>query len=75
MSEWQPIETAPSDGTEFQAWIARRGSPGYWETRCKFNEDGTFVVWDRIDYDVDGWEPVSFPLAPTHWMPHPEPPQ
>lgn len=66
--KWQPIETAPRDGTEFQAWI------GNWEPRCRFNEDGTFQIWGRIDYDIEGWDYYPSAIA-THWMPLPEPPE
>lgn len=35
---WQPIETAPTDGTPFQAWLVRGLSvaDGWWEPRCRF---------------------------------------
>jgi hypothetical protein len=63
---WQPIETAPKDGTEFQGWV------GQWEPRCRFNpESETFETWGRVDYDEDGWD-VFVPA--THWMPPPDPP-
>jgi len=70
MSEWQPIETAPRGGAEFQGWIA----VGYWEPRCRFNPDSeAFEIWGRVDYDMDGWDTYAY-LRPTHWMPHPPPP-
>lgn len=77
---WQPIETAPKDGTEFQAWLygdphpaAARFANGWWEPRCRFDpESGAIQVWGRIDYDQEGWEDYY----PTRllWMPLPSPP-
>jgi hypothetical protein len=68
MSEWQPIETAPKDGTGFiyfqgllheQKWI---GS-AVWH-KGKF----LHVQWDRCQ---DDWLEIN----PTYWMPLPDPPQ
>jgi hypothetical protein len=69
MSEWQPIETAPKDGTKiiaFHIWsrhiqmmtIAHWGRPGAYNAPCWISQGGT----NHID-------------QPTHWMPLPEPPQ
>lgn len=70
MSEWQPIETAPRDGTEFQAWIDQYG----WEPACRYNPDTeAFEIFGRIDYDQDGWDSYHH-MTPTHWMPYPAPP-
>lgn len=63
---WQPIETAPRDGTQVLAtW-------GYtWEVNrphvevCETGEEG---IWF---YSYDGHSPQ---VPPTHWMPLPEPP-
>lgn len=68
MADWQPIETAPKDGTEFQAWV------GHWEPRCRYNPDTeAFEMWGRTDYDCEGWD--TYPdLPPTHWMPEPAQP-
>ena len=76
MSEWQPIETAPKDGTEFQAWVVLkdRTAGGFWEPKCRFNEHGAFEIFGRVDYDEDGWD-CFLHLEPTHWMPLPEPPK
>lgn len=67
---WQPIETAPKDGTQFQAWIEKYG----WEPHARFNPDSeAFELWGRVDYDKDGWD-VYPHMVPTHWMPLPTPP-
>lgn len=67
---WQPIETAPRDGTEFQAWFVLEGSnEGFWEPQCRFEpETGEFMVLMEF-----GWD--TYPAAtPTHWMPIPSSP-
>jgi hypothetical protein len=72
---WLPIESAPKDGTEFQAWtvLALGHEDGVWEPRCRFNRDsGAFEVWGRVDYDQDGWDVDRW--IPTHWMPEPSAP-
>jgi hypothetical protein len=73
---WQPIETAPRDGTEFQAWMMRDDDgSSHWEPMVRFNpETDAFELWGRIDYDIDGWDTYYW-LVPTHWMPQPEPPK
>lgn len=78
---WQPIETAPKDGTAvFLCWAI--DSDG---NRIDWTEDmttaGVFVQaasW----WDNEGWvvycsmirEP-RLHFEPTHWMPLPEPPK
>jgi hypothetical protein len=71
--DWQPIETAPKDGAEFQAWVDYRGR-GIWEPRCRYDDNGAFQIWQRVDYDCEGWDTDSYAF-PTHWMPLPEPPK
>ncbi|CUJ22084.1 hypothetical protein [Achromobacter xylosoxidans] len=67
---WLPIESAPKDGTEFQAWL----NIGLWEPRCRFNPDSeAFEIWGRVDYDRDDWDACGH-LAATHWMPRPAAP-
>ena len=59
--EWQPIETAPKDGTHFLGgwWIQRK-----WHcTACRVSPQGKIYIFPRsLRYD------------PTHWTPLPEPP-
>lgn len=62
MSEWQPISTAPKDGTIILLYIPRAFTyptkPGYW-----WKQHG---YWRAYGPDA---------IRPTHWMPLPEPPQ
>lgn len=65
LSEWQPIETAPEDGTwVFVYW---KGMPVSFYPLTAFNSG-----------DEYGWEPVLArdfgEIFPTHWMSLPEPP-
>jgi hypothetical protein len=67
MSEWQPIETAPKDGTTILAFFADR--VGY-----VARQDVQAVAWR----ENDGWASTQtgWTLAwPTHWMPLPDPPK
>ena len=68
MSEWQPIETAPKDGTEVLVWSEHGGvESAYWEAGC-YGHSG----WTIYQIRTEIAEP-DFP--PTHWMPLPEPPK
>lgn len=60
---WQPIETAPKDGSVFLAWTAETAD--YWPgpVICRITQGGRF----RIDSPRE----VG---ALTHWMPLPDPP-
>lgn len=63
-SEWQPIETAPKDGTSIIVY-------------CRFGgrHDYAVVIRRREEWMVDtedGWLSIDF--YPTHWMTLPEPP-
>ena len=83
MNQWQPIETAPKDGTTIiigwrdeKAWQQRMGA---WDSEHSFkwndetDESESEGAWS--DGAVDDWayqETYSYPA--THWMPCPEPP-
>ena len=70
---WQPIETAPKDGTVILLY-----SPEKWDS------DGMWIGWwfDEGDSREHGWydsESASHKASflngePTHWHPLPEPP-
>jgi hypothetical protein len=65
MSEWQPIETAPKDHTDFLAFEPRFGC-----VVLNFGEyanDGHPLWEDRVQEYWPNYQP-------THWMPLPSPP-
>jgi hypothetical protein len=66
MSDWQPIETAPKDGSNVLL------SPAFERERV------TVGSWDLDDVGEGGqcWRclELSERLEPTHWMPLPSPP-
>ena len=65
MSEWQPIETAPKDGTEVLVTAFKYNKPpARFVSIAQFSEDGN--CWQDQ-------EPMPV-HPPTHWMPLPAPP-
>jgi len=66
-NEWQPIETAPKDGTI----IIVRGGVAYWRERTS-HWDGAAGWWTIAGFDWPG-RPIQWEV--THWMPLPEPPE
>ena len=82
LPDWRPIETAPKDGTIFDAWadfecpshksgaryVSARYVPekGRWEDSC-----GNIIQYLQLP-DEDGWWQARYL---THWMPLPPPPQ
>lgn len=72
MSEWQPIETAPQDGTDillgyFNEPAYEGASIGY-SCEVAFWHAGHNKWCGRVLLNAEG------PFAPTHWMPLPLPP-
>jgi hypothetical protein len=82
---WQPIETAPKDGTEIDVWHychdpkwrpdSHGIASGWRHTNvkwCKGNPPG----W--AEYNVEEAEWIHLPdvmYTTSHWMPIPEPPE
>lgn len=71
MREWQPIETAPRDGTRI---LAFGGGLGEIAEVVSYNErvgcwNAPNDTLDDTDYEPDGY------IRPTHWMPLPLPPR
>lgn len=66
MSEWQPIETAPEDGTKILAYSPRApGSKIRVTWYRKAEDNASYIGWG--EFNMDYW-------PPTHWMPLPTPP-
>ena len=68
--KWQPIETAPEDGTEVLVYV--------WVSLDQKHDMAVAAwrkgMWDMFPADVKGkkrWREFG---CPTHWMPLPEPP-
>lgn len=81
MSKWQPIDTAPKDGTHVLLWIKYGDFPvvGYW-----FTHQGTDLGWQMekehfevscATYCYGGSVCNAYRTTPTHWMPLPDPPE
>ena len=63
MMDWQPIETAPKDGSSFLAWVGNWMTVAHWHRhqQCLATNGPTY---ERYPADE----------MPTHWMPLPNPP-
>ena len=59
---WQPIETAPKDGTRILAYCAG----GDWQD---------VIYWEASWQGAPFWCSDRTKTDPTHWMPLPEPPK
>ena len=74
MSEWQPIETAPKDGTSVDLWVVPRGfSAGGGRVCDAWFFDGQWWVYAE-DGDEQNRGKIPNEIV-THWMPPPEPPR
>lgn len=69
MSQWQPIDSAPRDGTLIDLWVTCGSTGGKGRLPNARWHPGT-IQW--IDSSLF---PVSNTLTPTHWMPLPAPPE
>ncbi len=83
MSQWQPIETAPKDGTKILGFDPQ-GVRGpvcaviYWYSHQSqsFEEAGDGLFRKVLHEPVEWWEGASYsPFRATHWMPLPKPPE
>lgn len=71
--DWQPIATAPKDGTRIDLWVGgeRHTDCAWYKGNAWHPEDG----WYDPAYEYgDGWF-LDDDEFPSHWMPFPAPPQ
>lgn len=74
MSEWQPIETAPKDGT---AILVRFKHLNFKYAKTDEERDlwHEICVAKWIDHNDGGWTWYGICGQATHWMPLPDPPK
>lgn len=71
--EWQPIETAPKDGTRILVWD--NGCwPARWLEEAEHGHGELGPGWQIFECELDVWYALCAD-NPTHWMPLPEPPK
>ena len=76
MGDWQPIETAPKDGTYIRLWNGAEQGDGYWELwerddqgrAVGFEDEALMIPPDRWMWSGEGF---AIEPEPTHWMPLP----
>lgn len=83
-AKWQPIETAPKDGTVFLGWVsAERWSSAYGECSTKSHDVSAvdFCWWRKPPSDMEdggyfdnGAGQIGDMQEITHWMPLPDAP-
>lgn len=83
--EWQPIETAPRDGSQLLLMTTRGHSIGAWNSRPRgpgisggIQSPGWVAYTDGYEIDDAGWDTGTDyvkSIDPTHWMPLPPPPR
>ena len=73
MKQWQPIETAPKDGTLFRARhsYVYNGRTRYLHRKTHWGKT-SHINWYGWCYGNDA-ENINL-WEPTHWMPLPDPP-
>lgn len=85
MSEWEPIETAPKDGTQVLVYAPIGMSIAAWSQDTRgpgvsgHVQTPGWIGWANGDeIDDEGWDTghgFALQLEPTHWMPLPAPPK
>lgn len=81
---WQPISTAPKDGTPILIWEPGPHAFGNRERHNEYDERGkviSFAEYDDVRWAIGYWRPTgswgnrnAARVNPTHWMPLPAPP-
>lgn len=82
-SPWQPIDTAPKDGTKILIWDGKGQFAAWWDPT--FEDDAAkneACDWEKSHY-IGAWTDgcvlsfgyeETYSYEPTHWMPLPPPP-
>ena len=78
LPQWQPIETAPKDGTRVLVWsdeLYLKPYIAWWGVDANHPEHEP-DQFEWLTGDGDDWSTGYYytPCAPTHWQPLPEPP-
>ena len=71
--EWQPIETAPRDGTKVDIWGINHlhyATPGQRIVNVAWEPVSDWMGNEREDWQTGRGDYFE----PTHWMPLPDPP-
>jgi hypothetical protein len=74
VSDWQPISTAPRDGTDIIVYTIHGDveiTNYFIMTREVYEPTGDGLFSRREETSYEGWNGNT----PTHWMPLPEPPK
>lgn len=74
MSDWQPIETAPKDGTRVNLWC-KRWRPDNDSFSHRWFPDCYWTKGDSMTNHNARWVNMDTAWFATHWMPLPEPPR
>ena len=76
MAEWQPIDTAPRDGTLIDVWaVSEDGKTQGRLTNVSWEEVSDWMGNVREDWFPTYRNPHQPKMVPAYWMPLPQPPK
>lgn len=77
MSEWQPIETAPKDGTIIDVWLGDADERDVSFYCIPTSRRAVGWSWKNGKFRPLGGLNIEMPtfVVPTHWMPQPPAPR
>lgn len=75
MSKWQPIETAPKDGTWIISWNGDEVAPASWGDNSEYQRGEVGWCYGSPWYGGTLYDGINImKTQPTHWMPLPDAP-